>query len=291
MSSSIIKKRVITAVLICAMAALFWSVCAGEVNAASKKAFYRPIKVVEKYTTPDGSTSTFTTKSTYYKNGLLKQDTYNGKSKTVYTYDKSGYAKSEKEYSDDGKLSYEYALKIKKGVPVSGTFYSYDNGKKIKTTTYKYTYKKGLLMKSVVTSLISGEKNTYEYKYYKNGARKQYKSKYFSVTYDKKGNATKEVYKGSEGNTETTTYKNKYNKKGYLSERKSKYVGEYEDGSYTVDTTAKYKYTYYKYGMPKKVTITYTTKDPDGQTRKSVTEYTYKYKKYMVEKKLWKFMD
>ena len=194
--------------------------------------------VITKVKTDYGYTDT----CSYYKNGLIKSDTFFGE---IYAYDKKNHLKSITR-KEDGKTFATITYKLdKKGRAVKSTYKpikggSYTNG------VYKYDSKGRLLQHR---SLLSGNelyfKDTYSYD--AKGRIKAIVEKHeealggtHTFTYDSKGNIVKDEVKYVDGSSDAITYKNIY-KNGRL-----KKVTVNESGDKKTTT-----YTYKKVSIPK----------------------------------------
>lgn len=172
----------------------------------------------------DFSETVETRKNTYWKNtGLLKKvvrkftsksmpgvitETYTKKGilkKSVSDFD--GYEKTITTYKNNGKrITSSVTKSVATGkVLTKQTYDKYGHATKTidyddrgtSVTTEKYTYKKGRLVKCVL-SFGDGRKTT--------------------VTYDSHGNLVKTVFVFDDGSKSVSTWKNKYTKDGYLKE-------------------------------------------------------------------------
>ena len=286
MNYSLSKRRVLTVIMILALAMVFWFACTVKVNAAAKKTFNVVTEEKTTYKMNDGSTYSYTSTYQYFKTGLLKSITENDGYKVVYTRDKSGVAKGIKYYGDEGKLTGETVNTIKKGKITASKYYSYFEGKKLVSKT-KYIYTKGKLSKTVVTNAETGDTTTTTY--YSNGVRKSTTSKTTKIKYDKQGFTTSYKYTSGEY-SEVSTYKNTYDKKtGRVKKIVETTKTTNGDSSMTHNSTETYKYTV-KGGNVKKCEVTYKFKNSDGNEGTSSYTTTYNYKKVKVAKKYWKYM-
>lgn len=235
-----------------------------EASAASKKTKY----VVTSETITYSSGTTYTTKYTYFKNGLLKSRTSTTGSQMIYTRNKKGDITSYKMKTSGGEniyASYKYEYN-KKGLPVKQ--YEYSEYNKLVSTYNNSFYKSGKQKESVET--LSDGNSTLTYKY------------------NKKGDPTLIRY-SSGGYVTQATYSYKYDKKG--NPVKAVSVDDVIDGGATEKstTTTTYKYKYDKKKNIKRADITEVTTYNDGKTRTSSRTITYKYKKVKVAKKLLRF--
>ncbi|MBQ6440520.1 MAG: hypothetical protein IJJ06_10480 [Mogibacterium sp.] len=222
----------------------------------------------------------------YDKNGLLIEKNLDGE-RTVYKRNSKGAPVSDKQY-EGKKLTGTCKYKLnKKGYVVKET--NYDKAKKV-DSTYTATYwSNGNLKKAVYNDKSSEMVITENYR--KNGTLKSDESTWkgfvdsSKAKYDKHGNKIKNTTVFEDGTKSETTYKLTYNKKGDV-------VKSVETDKSTLDgeetiskTTVTYKYTYDKAGNPTKV----VEKSSDGEDSWT-TVTTYKYKKFKVAKKYWKYL-
>ena len=152
----------------------------------------------------------------YTKNGLLKSKTVAPPAGTDVPQTKTTYS-----YNKDNLAS---------------TSYVYENGKKIVKVTYGYNKNHQLISRKTV-SLTDSVKITVKYTYKKgilSSAVSTYTGTKFTptkttFTFNKKGELTKTVMKGSDGGSFSNTTSYKYDKNGYM--KSSSYSGSDGKGS------------------------------------------------------------
>jgi len=290
-------RRVISLVLAFAMFIIFPMAFTLEAQAASTKTFYfrTSFKQVAKYST--GDKDSYTTKSTYGKNGLIKTRTYSDGSKSVYTHDKYGYVKTEKSYDPNGKLdtTYSYVYKYgKNGLPKTEKQYmKIGSGKKELLGTSTYTYYANKRYKKIIYKTEDGKATSL---YRKDGTQKSYtfkgKNGYSTkATYDSHGSTKTWIYTGDGYTSKENHTTLKYDKKGNIIKDVYTMKTIYGGDTYKSKCTETTKYTYDKHNNITKSVTKIKNTDSSGNTTVTTYTNTYKWKAIKVAKKYWHLFD
>ncbi len=197
----------------------------GTYKTTCKYSYYKGTRRVKKITYKNAKSKySYSYTYTYTKRGAMKTSVYKdsdgGYNKT--TYKSSGSKIKSSVTKDKNGKKIESAKYDSHGNMKSYTYYS-DGDKS--TTTYKITYKKGVVRKEVA-KYSDGSSNTW--------------------TYNSRGDLTKSVYKDGSYSS-TYTYKHKY-KNGYLKERTSYWYNK-EKKKYQKSDRITYTYTSKTYNL------------------------------------------